>query len=132
MAIADEVQGALQGYFAAEKGESLFFMGVGLAALVATALLWKTGSDYRGMGYPLVAIGLIQIAVGGGVFFRTDRQVTALTEKLRAAPAALEAEEVARMEPVMRNFRIYKTVEIATIAGGIALTFLFRDRAALY
>ena len=54
-------------YFSAEKSESWLFILVGLGAIAASVWLLRTGSSYRGMAYPLIAVALIQLGVGGAV-----------------------------------------------------------------
>jgi hypothetical protein len=119
-------------YFGAEKNESLLFVGVALAATVASVWMWKSGSVHRGMGYPLVAVGLIQLVVGGSVYLRTDRQVAALEAQLAQDPAAFQAAEGKRMATVSANFRLYKAIEIALWLAGVAMTYLWKDRERLY
>lgn len=110
---------SLRNYFQAERAEALFFLGVGLFAFgVSFALLRVQG--WRAMGWPLVIIGLIQIAVGAGVYFRTPGQVRTLEAAFQKdAPSAATA-ELQRMEPVMRNFHLYKAIEIVVILAGVA------------
>jgi hypothetical protein len=119
-------------YFTEEKVESAVFVLVGVAAIAVSVWLWRTGSSYRGMAYPLVAVALIQLVVGGTVFLRTDGQVAALTAQLASSPAAYQVAEVARMEGVMRSFALYKVIELALFAAGVALTYLFRQKEVLY
>jgi hypothetical protein len=122
----------LVGYFAAEKSEAGLFMAVGIAAVAASAWLWLGGSAYKAMAYPLIAIAAIQLVVGATVFFRTDAQVAALQAQYGADRAAFKAAETPRMEAVVRNFRLYKGIEIALLATGILLTFLLRHSDAWY
>jgi len=119
-------------YFSEEKAESWLFILVGVVALGASVWLLRTGSAYRGMAYPLIAVGLIQIVVGGSVAFRTDAQVAALTAQLASSPSAFQLAEVPRMEVVMRNFALYKGVEIALLLVGVALTYAFRQKELVY
>lgn len=119
-------------YFAAEKFESVFFIAAGVVAIAVSLWLWRTGDPFRGMGFPLVAIGLIQLGVGGGVFLRTDRQVAALRAQLASSPAEFKAAELPRMETVQRNFAIYKWAEIALLFIGVAMIVLLRRRELLY
>lgn len=119
-------------YFAEEKAESWLFVLVGVAAIALSVWLVRTGSAYRGMAWPLVAVGLIQIAVGGAVLLRTDGQVAGLLAELARSPEAVRAAEVPRMEVVMRNFQLYKVIEIALLVVGIVLTYAFRRREVLY
>jgi hypothetical protein len=108
-------------YFAAEKQEALIFMLVGTAALAVAAWLFKAGGAYRGMLYPLAAIALIQLTVGGTVYFRTDSQVAALKAQYQAAPAAFQLEEAARMDKVAKNFVVYRWIEIGLLVTGVLL-----------
>lgn len=126
------MQGQLVRYFAAEKQESLLFLAAGLVALLAAALLLRGGGPYRAMAWPLAAIAVIQVAVGGAVLLRTDRQVGALEARLVADPAGFRSEESARMERVMAGFRLYKAVEIALLAAGIGLALAFPRREGWY
>jgi hypothetical protein len=119
-------------YFSEEKAESWLFILVGVVALGASVWLLRTGSSYRGMAYPLIAVGLIQIVVGGSVAFRTDAQVAALTAQLASSPSAFQLAEVPRMEVVMRNFALYKGIEIALLLVGVALTYAFRQKELVY
>ncbi len=122
------MQAELVRYFAAEKQESLFFVAAGLAALVAAALLLRGSGPYRAMAWPLAAVAAVQLAVGGTVLLRTDRQVAALEARLAADPAGFRDVEAARMERVMGGFRLYKAVEIALLAAGIGLALAFPRR----
>ena len=90
---AQAMQGALVRYFAAEKQESLLFVAAGAVALLAAALLLRGGGPYRAMAWPLLAVGVIQLAVGGSVFLRTESQVATLEARLAADPAGFRAEE---------------------------------------
>jgi hypothetical protein len=132
MTTIEQMQAELLSYFEAEKQESLLFLGVGVAAIGVSIYLLATAHAYRGMSYPLIAVGLIQIAVGGTVFFRTDAQIAALTAQVASEPLAYQAAEQARMKKVSASFELYKVIEIALLAGGIGLTYLFSRNPRLY
>lgn len=77
MKAVNEMHVAVITYFSAEKRESLLFLLVGVAAIAASVLLWRTGSPWRGMAWPLSAIALIQIVVGSTVYSgRTNKSGT--------------------------------------------------------
>lgn len=120
----------LLSYFSAEKQESLLFILIGAASFIVSFLLWKT--DYKTMVYPLIAIGIIQLIVGGGVYSRTDSQVKALTTQLQAAPEQFQSEELARMKTVMSNFRVYKLIEVMLLTVGIILSYACRQTMTWY
>jgi uncharacterized membrane protein (UPF0136 family) len=73
------------------------------------------------MAYPLVVIGLLQIVVGGTVYLRTDSQVSTLSAQLQLNPSALKAEETIRMQTVMKNFSIYKGIEMLLLIIGVGM-----------
>lgn len=86
-------------YFTEEKVESAVFVLVGVAAIAVSVWLWRTGSSYRGMAYPLVAMALIQLVVGGTVFLRTEGQVAALADLFAERRGDIYLEQVRAMPP---------------------------------
>ena len=124
----NETHAAIITYFTAEKRESLLFLMAGAAAIAASVYLWMTGSPHRARAWPLSAIALIQIVVGWTVWARTDGQMTDLHTLLNKDKAAYAAAEVPRMQTVRKSFRVYKAIEIALLAAGLAGAFLLRER----
>jgi hypothetical protein len=122
----------MSSYFTAEKQESVIFIAVGLVAIGISVWLWMNGHRLKSMAYPLVAIALMQLVVGGLIYLRTDTQLSTLSAQLQVAPAVLKAEETTRMKTVMKNFSIYKAVEMVLLVVGIGMiAFLQRyDLAA--
>lgn len=113
-------------YFVAEKQESVIFVVVGLLAIGFSLWLWMNGHRLKYMAYPLLVIALMQIVVGGTVYLRTDSQVSTLSAQLQVNPAALKAEETARMETVMKNFSIYKSIEMLLLIMGVGMIAFFQ------
>lgn len=128
----NEMHVAVITYFAGEKRESLLFLMAGGAAIAASVYLWATASPMRAMAFPLVAIALIQLAVGWTVYSRTDRQARELHTLLAKDSPAFTRAEMPRMEKDQRSFRMYKAIEIALLTAGVAGIFFLRDRPALY
>jgi hypothetical protein len=121
----------MSSYFSAEKQESLIFIAVGLVAIGISAWLWMSGHRLKSMAYPLVVIALLQMVVGASVYLRTDTQLLALSAQLKAQPEALKANETARMQTVMKNFSIYKAVEMVLLIVGVGMiAFLQRHDVA--
>ena len=127
----------MSSYFDAEKQESVIFILVGLLAMGLSLWLWVNGHRLKSMAYPLVVIALMQIVVGGTVYLRTDAQLSSLSAQLQANPAALKAEETTRMKTVMKNFSIYKTIEMIAIlqrydvAAGIGVGLILQSAFTL-
>lgn len=122
----------MSSYFVAEKQESVIFIAVGLLAIGLSIWLWMNGHRLKSMAYPLVVIALMQIVVGASVYVRTHSQLSTLSAQLQVNPAAFKAEESTRMETVMKNFSIYKAVEMLLLIVGVGMiAFLQRyDMAA--
>jgi hypothetical protein len=117
---------ALNNYFVAEKQESVIFIVVGLLAIGFSLWLWMNGHRLKSMAYPLVVIAMMQIVVGSTIYLRTDSQVSTLSTQLQVNPAALKADETARMETVMKNFSIYKAIEMLMLIMGVVMIAFFQ------
>ncbi|MBL7701692.1 MAG: hypothetical protein JNM14_05550 [Ferruginibacter sp.] len=121
-------------YFIAEKQESLLFLIVGMVAVLLAVVCWffikSNPAFYKGAAIPLLAIGLIQMVVGYTVYSRTDKQQKDIAYNIGMEPVAyVKSTELPRMKTVMKNFVIFRWVEIAFIITGLVLIFLFRQNA---
>lgn len=112
-------------YFTAEKNESLIFVFFGILTIGFSvyALLKWGDSFYRGFAIPAILIGLIQIMVGGAVYFRTEKQVNELETLYRQDKTAFSKAETPRMDTVMKSFSLYKKIEVAFVVIGLLLIF---------
>lgn len=119
----------VRGYLEAERSESRLFVALGVIALGAGAFfLTRSDPFLRGAAFPLMAIALIQIGVGGSVWWRTESQIAQLVSLINADAAKFVADETVRMAAVNRNFDVYKIAEmvlavvgLGMVAGGYAL-----------
>ncbi len=114
-------------YFNAEKYESVLFVLVGLFALLFAAyfLVKVKLPFYSGMAYPLIAVALIQIVVGTSVYFRSPKDILRVNNIVEHEKSKIYAEEIPRMEVVMKNFVIYRWIEIILLLVGIIMFFYF-------
>ena len=118
-------------YFIAEKQESLLFLIIGIVAILLAIIFWffiKTNpSFFKGAAIPLLAIGLIQAVVGYTVHDRSDKQAKSIAYTMGIEPVSFTKQvELPRMKTVMKNFTIYRWVEVTFILTGLILIFLFR------
>ena len=113
----------LDAYFAAEKAESLVFLGFGLVGVAfAVFALWRLRDPlFKGMAIPLLLVGLIQIGVGATIHLRTDTQLAALKAQVQAVPQDFKTRELARMATVGTSFSVYKGIEATFIVVGLFL-----------
>lgn len=118
-------------YFTGEKQESLLFLIVGIVAVLLAGVCWffikSNPNFFKGTAIPLLAIGLVQLVVGYSVYSRTDKQKADIAYNMGMEPVNyVKQTELPRMNTVMKNFVIYRWIEIAFIITGLALIFLFR------
>lgn len=120
---------AIDRYFQAEQAESLLFVAIGLVAVAASLFFLLRYGDAmsKGLAIPLIAVGLIQIVVGGSVYLRTPQQLSALKIQQTNAGAKFKAVETARMATVMTNFKIYKIIEVGFIVVGLTMVLMIEQ-----
>lgn len=118
---------AIEKYFLAEKSESWIFMAIGIAGIVTAiiAFFFLKTSFYKGLAMPLVIVGLLLGIVGFTVYKKSDEDRIRNVYALGMNPGQLKEKELPRMEVVMKNFVVYRYVEIALALLGIALFFYF-------
>lgn len=105
-------------YFGGEKNGGIWLMSVGApAAVVGAGLLFHSGEFYRGLGYPLLALGAAEF-FGGLIFYlNTNRRVPRLDQQLRRTPAAFAAAELTRIRRVNRELSFLTAVELTLMVA---------------
>ena len=124
-------------YFTGEKQESLLFLIIGIVAILLALVFWflikSNPSFFKGAAIPILAIGLIQMVIGYSVYFRTDKQKADIAYNIGMEPVSfVKHTELPRMKTVMKNFVIYRWVEIALALIGIGLFVFFFNTGACF
>ena len=122
-------------YFKGEKQESFIFIAAGLVATALAYYGFMVADDviYFGAAVPLAGIGLIELIVGISIAGKTNRQIKDLLEVRESSPSTFNADELLRMEDVMKNFKIYRTIEqVLFIAGLIFMVLGLTDKISKY
>jgi hypothetical protein len=114
-------------YFNAEKFESIFFISAGIIATLIGLYFWFwiKESYFKGMAIALFFIALIQLVVGGTVYVRSPKDIIRVNEMIQNTPEKIQTEEIPRMVSVMKNFQLYRYIEIALICVGVFLFIYF-------
>ncbi len=117
----------IEKYFNAEKNESILFVLVGIFAIItAIYFLIKVKLPYyNGMSYPLIAVALIQIVVGSTVYFRSPKDIKRVNEIVTINKPKIQTDEIPRMHVVMKNFELYKWIEIILLLIGLGMFIYF-------
>ena len=115
-------------YFSAEKGESILFFGVGLIAIILSIyfLIKLKQPFYNGLSYSLIAIAFIQIAIGITIYIRTPNDIIRVNQIIQTEKEKIQSEEIPRMKTVLKNFVIYRWIEIVFALIGIAMFLYFK------
>lgn len=114
---------SIRNYFTAEKYESILFVIIGLLAVILALyfLFLQKENFYKGMALPLLLVGLIQITVGSTVWIRSPKDIERVEKIVKSSHDKIQSEEIPRMEVVMKNFVVYRWVEIFLILLGASL-----------
>jgi hypothetical protein len=78
------------------------------------------------MAYPLIVVALIQLIVGSSVYFRSPKDIERINKTLQIDKTKIQTQEIPRMEVVMKNFTIYKWIEITLILVGLIMYYYFQ------
>ncbi|MEO5646986.1 MAG: hypothetical protein ABIQ56_01420 [Chitinophagaceae bacterium] len=82
---------------------------------------------YNGMSYSLLAVSLIQLTVGITVYFRSPKDIVRVNLVIQTDKSKIQSEEIPRMKTVMKNFLLYRWIEIALMITGIFLYLYFKS-----
>jgi uncharacterized membrane protein len=119
----------IEKYFNAEKSESGLFIAIGIIAVVLALVFFfglKT-NFYKGAAMPLLLVGLLLGIVGFSVYQRSDADRLRNVYAYDMNPSQIKEQEIPRMEKVMKNFVLYRYIEIALAIIGIGLFFYFNN-----
>lgn len=122
---------ALTTYFDGEKSAGLVLAGVGALACGWAFAVRRGYTDAAGMFWPVVIIGVLQVAIGVGLYLKTGPQVAALHATMERAPSEMLSAETPRMRAVQRNFPIIEVVELVMLAVGVAMALGLKGRPYL-
>jgi hypothetical protein len=110
-------------YFSEEKAGSILFAIVGVIALAIALYLFfgLKNSFARGFAIPLALVAVLELAGGATIFLRTPKDIARVASFIKNEPYHIGTIEIPRMKTVMRNFIIYRNVEMALIVISIFL-----------
>ncbi len=131
----------VKSYFTAEKEASLYYIGAG-AFTTSLGLYYrnqavgsypdpvlnfkekspnaKSESAYNlGLSYPLIGVGIFQLATGGFMYFKSDKKSKDLEKELDTSPASFREQELSRMENIAYWNKIFRYADYAMIGGGL-------------
>lgn len=121
----------IEHYFSAEKQGSVFFLVVGVAAIIAALvciLVLKT-SFFKGAAIPMIVVGLLAGAIGFTIYKRSDADRIRNVYAYDLNPGELKQKEYPRMQKVMKSFRVILIAEVLLLLVAVVLFVYFRTNA---
>lgn len=117
----------IEKYFSGEKAESFVFMVIGIGGMMTANVFFffLEISFYKGAAIPLCLLGLLLGVVGYTIYKRSDEDRKRNVYAYDMNPTELKEKELPRMKTVMKNFVIYRWVEIALFLAGASLYIYF-------
>ena len=126
---AADMQGEMETYFEGERLGGITFMTIGAGSVVAGGLLLASDSDFlKGMSYPMLGLGAVQMLVGGIVILQSGPRIDQFTDAISQDPGGYVADELPRMEGVDKSFTALFVTEIVLITGGVTAAVLTRRK----
>lgn len=117
-------------YLNAEKSESILFIVVGIISIALSVYFFVKLKHpfYNGLSYSLIAIALIQLTVGISIYYRSPIDIVRVNQIIQTDKAKIQSEEIPRMKTVMKNFVLYRWIEISLMITGIFLFLYFQPK----
>jgi hypothetical protein len=87
--------------------------------------LYQQKAFLKGIAYATIPLAMLLLIICTGVIYKNSADIERVTTFYNEAPQQIKAEEIPRMEKVMKSFGMIKNVEIAIFIIGFALTVIF-------
>ncbi|MDX2051781.1 MAG: hypothetical protein SFV15_05270 [Polyangiaceae bacterium] len=123
---------AIELYFAGEKGGALLAFLVGAASLCAATVLVQSRYELRSFAIALGVLGLVEVAIGGGLWLRTGPQVQALLSQLDSEQANTLTQEAVRMAKVQKNFARLELLWVGVLCASAFVGLTQKSRPTLW
>ncbi|HTB21857.1 MAG TPA: hypothetical protein VK914_04030 [bacterium] len=120
---------ATRHYCAEELKQGWVFLSAGLGLSLAGAWMWKSQSAFRHALWPLLAVAVLQLAVGGTSLMRAPARIQEAQTRLASDGAGFKADETRRLAKALDAFRFYKLAAIAGILAAIGLALFLSQNA---
>ncbi len=107
--------------------ESLLFGAAGIIFISLSIYFYFSHKIdfYKGIAWPLFSIALLQLAVGINIYLRSPKDIIRVEDIIQNDASKINSAEIPRMNVVVKNFVIVRYTELALIAIGLILIFIF-------
>lgn len=112
-------------YFNGERAESILFLLAGVITVLAGLyfMFYLKSSFWKGAAIPLLLVASLELVVGYVIYNRSPKDVDRVKTYMEQDPSKIRSIEIPRMEQVLRNFTIFRYIELSLILMGFALMY---------
>ena len=105
---------AIVKYFNGEKQESYIFiiMGVFAFAIALCFIFIVKTAFWKGVAIPFILVALLEFVVGYTIVTRSPKDITRVERFINNEPKKIRTDEIPRMQKVLRNFVIFRYIDI--------------------
>jgi hypothetical protein len=114
-------------YLTEERIENTFFMIVGIIT-IALAFIFLgiiKYSFFKGMAIPLLVLGIIELSAGAISYNQSQKYSNNIPLLKKNNTEEVQAEELKRMQIVLKNYTIYRWIELFLICIGLLFFIRF-------
>ena len=114
-------------YLTEERIENTFFLIVGLIT-IALAFIFLgiiKYSFFKGLAIPLLVLGIIELSAGAISYNQSQNYSNNIPFLKKNNTKEVQAEELKRMQIVLKNYAIYRWIELFLICIGLLLFIRF-------
>ena len=119
-----EAKATMRDYLDGEKTGGYVLLGLGIGGIATGTFFVKADCPVRrGMSYPLLAFGALQVAAGVYIGMVSDNRIRDFGVEIDRDGQQWTERERDRMDGVQTQFTALKLVEVGLIAGGTGLAY---------
>lgn len=125
------MQEAILSYFTGEKNAGVVLIILAIIGMAMAWIFFQPKYNLRAFAITLAVFSLIEIAIGSGLFLRTDKQVRGLLSELNSNPQIYFSGEKRRMTKVQNNFVNIQYTEAVIMVIGVIVALTLKNRPAI-
>ena len=120
-------------YYHGERITSYSFMIFSTLSLAAGGVLATRDNDFaRGLGWPMLGVGLIEIFGGTAYLFQMNSRLDRYSALIDRDPVSYKREELAETSGTARRYTMYRTIDVVlTLVGAGIATYGFAEKRDL-
>ena len=82
----------------------------------------------RGISYTFIPLSVLLLVICFGIVWRTPKDIERVTSLYQVSTQKVKAEELPRMEKVMKSFSLLKRIEAVVFLIGLVILLVFWNR----